>query len=74
MKKKLIITTFIMLFIVSCGANLEKKMFMLTCDGESLGDGGTAYCECAWSEYKIYGDNEEALLKAVDKNCTNLLY
>ena len=73
MKKILITITLIMLFTVSCGTNLEKKIFMGECDDGSLGPGSTAYCECAWDEYKIYG-NTEAYVTALENNCINLLY
>ena len=73
MKKILIITTLIMLFTVSCGSAVQKKLFMEACDDGSLGDGHTAYCECAWSEYEIHGDTE-AYMTAIENNCFNLLY
>ena len=46
---------------------------MEACDDGSLGDGHTAYCECAWSEYEIHGDTE-AYMTAIENNCFNLLY
>ena len=73
MKKILIIITLIMLFTVSCGSAVQKKIFMETCDDGSLGEAGAAYCECAWDKYEIYGDTE-AYITALENNCLNLLY
>ena len=72
MKKILIITTLIMLFTVSCGSAVEKKIFMEACNDGSLGEAGAAYCECAWSEYEIHGDTE-AYITALENNCLSLL-
>ena len=47
MKKILITITLIMLFTVSCGNAVEKKIFMEACDDGSLGEAGAAYCNCA---------------------------
>ena len=73
MKKIIIIITLIMLFTVSCGSAVQKKIFMETCDDGSLGEAGAAYCNCAWNEYEIHGDTD-AYIKALENNCLNLLY